>query len=832
MFEKLNKFRKKTVARDYIILVVMTCLFLIGLYFYKYHNAINDYKISIHKIENEQKVILENEFDNIKSDIEYLSSSYALIDVVKSHNSTVNKEIKRTFYNFMKAKGKYDQLRLLDKNGNEIIRIDKQNLVPFIVKDEDLQNKSTRYYFKDAIKLRPKDIYISQLDLNQEHGSIEIPIKPMLRFVKPLYDNKLNFQGAIIFNFKANKMLEKLQLSAKELDVDMIMLNKLGNIIEHPNFNYNWSFMYKDAKIKSLEQIDQSLWKKVTGKKNYFSSDSSGIYSIKEYYPYKLLLNDTNYILSDIEKKWYIVLGKNDNAVNKIIISEILSLVPFILSIILVLVIMIWRLTKFRYQLKTEADHKSISVIALNETSQAILISDRKYKIVHVNKAFSNTTGYSENEAIGYKANSFIANSDKKQEEKSIFDLLSFKDNWEGVIWNKRKDDVVYPSLVKIDAVRENKDYISYYLISFNDLREHIDNQKSIELKSDYISPLDNVSRYNTAQERMKYDKNTNLKSDEIEPLGQLIVSIANEIDIPLSAVSESSSDIHRDFDTLIKNIFSLIGILSDEHKKLFIDIVTNDLNFSQIACFIDENFIKETIIQKLEKENITNVNKIVKVIMHANLVDEIDKIIPLLKLDVSSDIIDTIDKICSIWVNTNNIELAVTRASSIVSSLEHFSNHSHSHDLVLGQLSQSIESVLVVYQGQIERDIKIKKDFANVDSIYCDFDELFKVWSQILQNAIHAMNYKGEIKIKIAESNQYQIVEITDDGVGMDDDIKDKLFVPFFTTKPKDKGLGLDLSSVKKIVERHKGKIEVESELGQGSTFRVYINKSLNIKK
>jgi PAS domain S-box-containing protein len=817
MFEKLNKFRKKTLLRDYIILAVLSCLFLVGLYFYKYYTIIDNYETSIEKIKKEHSVILENEFDNIKSDIEYLSSSSLLLEVVANKDINLHKETKKTFYNFMKAKNKYDQLRLIDKNGNEIIRIDKRNLLPVIVKDDDLQNKFNRYYFKDAMKLKPKDIYMSELDLNKEHGNIEVPIKPMMRFVKPLYDNRLNFQGAIVLNFKAEKMLEKLRVSAKEFDIDMIMLSKHGNIIEHPNFNYNWSFMYKDAKIKTLQDVNKELWKKVTRKDLFLSKDLQGIFSIQEYFPYKLLLHGSNNISSDIEKKWYIILGKDSIGMNKIIISQILALIPFIIGTIIVLVFLIWRLINFRFALKNEADHKLISIIALDTTSQAVVVSNKKYKIVHVNKAFLKTTGYCEDEIIGQKANSFISNAQENKEKKSIFEVVSFKDTWEGVVWSKRKDERLYPSLVKIDTYRDKNDEALYYITTFNDLSEQIKIQKSIELKNEYVSTLENEAKYNLIQEKTKYQQNDILKPSEIEPLGELIVSIANEIEIPLNAVSESSSDIHRDFDTLLKNIFSLVEVLGEDHKKLFIDIVANDLNFSQIGCFIDENSTKKTLIEKLEKENINNIDEVVKVIMQANLVEKIDKIIPLLKLEESFTIINTISKICSILINTNNIELAVVRATSIVQSLEHFSHHKEAHNFVKGQISQSIESVLVVYEGQIQRDIHIKKDFGNFDSIYCDFEELFKVWNLMLQKAIQQMNYKGEITIKILEDDIYQIVEITE-------------IVAENENAKNNKKIEID-TSVKKIVEKHKGKIEIENEPNKGLTFKVFINKNLKIK-
>ena len=85
-------------------------------------------------------------------------------------------------------------------------------------------------------------------------------------------------------------------------------------------------------------------------------------------------------------------------------------------------------------------------------------------------------------------------------------------------------------------------------------------------------------------------------------------------------------------------------------------------------------------------------------------------------------------------------------------------------------------------------------------------------------------MDNKGDLSIKIYQYESNQIVEITDSGAGMSDKIKEKIFEPFFTTKPTGVGSGLGLDIIQKIISKLKGKIEVESEIGKGSTFRVVL--------
>ena len=83
-------------------------------------------------------------------------------------------------------------------------------------------------------------------------------------------------------------------------------------------------------------------------------------------------------------------------------------------------------------------------------------------------------------------------------------------------------------------------------------------------------------------------------------------------------------------------------------------------------------------------------------------------------------------------------------------------------------------------------------------------------------------------MNIKIFEDEKYQIVEITDNGIGMSKDVSKRIFEPFYTTKPIGEGTGLGLDIVRKIIDKHNGKIEVESQLGKGTTFKVFIDKDL----
>ena len=117
-------------------------------------------------------------------------------------------------------------------------------------------------------------------------------------------------------------------------------------------------------------------------------------------------------------------------------------------------------------------------------------------------------------------------------------------------------------------------------------------------------------------------------------------------------------------------------------------------------------------------------------------------------------------------------------------------------------------------------------RDYDDVGSIPCYPDELNQVWTNLVNNALHAMDYKGTLTIAVKRPTDSQelMVAVSDTGHGMSEEVKAKIFAPFYTTKRAGEGSGLGLDIVKKIIDKHQGRIEVESEVGRGTTFSIFL--------
>lgn len=821
----LDRNKKTVVFYEYIFLILMIVASLVLLYFYKYNNISSEYKILLQSVSKEHKVILNNEFNDIHSDIAYLSSR-SILDLLKNKDTLVKEEIQNDLFNYIKTKEKYDQLRVLDKNGFEIIRLDKKGTFPVIIPNKKLQNKSDRYYFQDALKLRPNDIYISKLDLNKERGSIELPIKPMLRIVKPIFDKQLNFYGVMIFNYKAKKLLHKLQSSAKEYNLKMSIFNKKGEILQYHDTSYNWSFMYPEKKIQRLEQLDNALYTAIHDLDKGLYENEKGIFYIKPYYPYYLLLSTSNNILSDQNKKWYIVLSKDSEEISSLALDQVYEIIPFSIFFLLFGMIAIWKLTEFRQSLKEEEEKTRIASMTFSNTAQGIMISDEKNTIIQVNKAFTEITGYKLDELIGRNPKFLKSGKTQKNIYIQLWRELIKNDVWEGVFWNRKKDGTTYPSLLKINIFKDEKGRLKNYIAVFSDITEQMNIQKNLESKN--IEITNSKEQIQIAMDELKSAQSQIIQSEKMAALGQLIAGVAHEINTPLGAINSSATNIENALNNVLIKTLHLIIELPLELKTLFLEIVKEDLNPTHTIAMSNQRAIKKELMQRLKEEGIENARRIADMIVISNLTDKVDKLLPLLQSAKAKEIIESIGKINSIVLNTNNIEIAVSRASRIVKALKNFSHQNADEEMVYGKIADGIETVLVVYHSQIKREITINKNYDELPALLCHFDELNQVWTNIIQNGIQAMNYKGTMNITIFEDEKYQIVEISDNGIGMSKDVCKRIFEPFYTTKPIGEGTGLGLDIVRKIIDKHNGKIEVESQLGTGTTFKIFIDKNL----
>ncbi|MGB2079760.1 MAG: PAS domain S-box protein, partial [Vibrio sp.] len=120
----------------------------------------------------------------------------------------------------------YAQVRIISAEGKEVVRVEHKNGKSTIIPQAQLQDKKSRYYFRQAMRLKPGESYVSKLDLNVENGKLEIPYQPTIRLLKPIFNAQGTKLGVLVINYSATELLENFRNQIK------LRLNGQGMLID------------------------------------------------------------------------------------------------------------------------------------------------------------------------------------------------------------------------------------------------------------------------------------------------------------------------------------------------------------------------------------------------------------------------------------------------------------------------------------------------------------------------------------------------------------------------------------------------------------------------
>jgi PAS domain S-box-containing protein len=166
-------------------------------------------------------------------------------------------------------------------------------------------------------------------------------------------------------------------------------------------------------------------------------------------------------------------------------------------------------------------------------------------------------------------------------------------------------------------------------------------------------------------------------------------------------------------------------------------------------------------------------------------------------------------------------------RIKRIVQDMKDFS-HVGGGDVLVANLETGLDSTLNVVWNELKYKAEVIKEYGGVPEIECIPSQLNQVFMNLLVNAAHAIDNRGRITVRTSYENEMVTVSVSDTGSGIAAENLGRIFEPFFTTKPVGKGTGLGLSLSYSIVQKHGGRIEVDSEIGKGTTFRVILPRQM----
>jgi predicted ATPase/signal transduction histidine kinase/tRNA A-37 threonylcarbamoyl transferase component Bud32 len=314
------------------------------------------------------------------------------------------------------------------------------------------------------------------------------------------------------------------------------------------------------------------------------------------------------------------------------------------------------------------------------------------------------------------------------------------------------------------------------------------------------------------------------VESEKMAALGQLVAGVGHEVNTPLGAIKSSIGNIDSCLKGALEQLPRLFQMLDGEQQQEFMSLLTHSEGNGAVLTTREEREIRKSLEEELKGHGIENARNLANIFIKLKILKDVTPYLPLLRNAQADFIFDTAYKLCDLRSNAANIAMAVERASKIIFALKNFARFDQSGEMIKARLKDGLETVLTIYHNQIKRNTTLVTEYQDLEEIYCFPDELNQVWTNLIHNALQAMDYSGTLTIRLEKAGDCQKVVIQDSGQGIAEDIIGKIFAPFFTTKKAGEGSGLGLDIVKKIVDKHNGRIEVASTVGVGTAFSVFI--------
>ena len=311
------------------------------------------------------------------------------------------------------------------------------------------------------------------------------------------------------------------------------------------------------------------------------------------------------------------------------------------------------------------------------------------------------------------------------------------------------------------------------------------------------------------------------VEAEKKAALGQLVSSVAHEINNPISAIQANVGIAESALKPIFLEFLSFIRTLTEIQINVFKELVQLSISSQVYISTREERNLKKKIdleFQQYTPKNEKNFLEIKDLLLELRLFDQFHKYTELFTEEEFLFVLQNLLILISEFRALKNINISVEKTTKVVFILRKYLNTYIKGEYKTISISEEINKVLLLYDNYIKNSIKINRLYNDELNINCISDDVKHVWRNLIYNSIQAMQSTDKnLSISIdkisKDTKMYAKVQIMDSGIGIETENKQKIFSPFFTTKPQGEGIGLGLYISKTIIDEHNGQMEFESE-------------------
>ena len=658
----------------------------------------------------------------------------------------------------------YHQLRFLDRQGMEVIRIEHKRGSAYALPPTVLQMKAHRYYFQQAIELEAGQMFVSQMDYNIEHGMVETPLLPVFRYATPV-EFKGQREGIFIINVYARSLLEVLQGTPSMNYERLHLVDKQGKILASGSQKNGIFDLFLNDEKNTDPRIIKLIGSEISGNHHIRTSLSE---FMVDYPVIPTSLHEGEH--------WHLVLeGEQDKIISPFIIFGGYSIAILLICIMVALGFGL-----------LAARHFYRPLLQLREGARRIAVGDYDIRIpVRTNDELEDLA-----QDFTMMATSLESRDLQIREHQSSLENLIELRTQEIILEKEKLERVVEgigAGMLLID--RSHKvvwcnDYFQQKLNHFNSTSE----RNCCELLSEELSYCGNC-----LSEKQCGDLEKVFQHHVLEQPSKEINCLDGHERIFLGRISP----IHNHSGEIVYALYILYDITEKELMER------------------REQNLKSELIRA---ERLSTLGRFTAGIAH-----EVGNPLGAIRITAQS-IQEDFSENSSQWQQLELIVSEIQRLSKITRDLNTFGKPSPPE--ILPHLPEDILSGLkMLIEGEAKAKgvhVNISTD-SNPGLIHVDAQQIQQVLLNLVVNSLQSMPEGGTLNLEIKRNKQLsdesQIVfSVADTGVGIPSEHLDLIFEPFFTTRKQGSGLGLALAHT--LVTQNHGNISVESKPNQGTTF------------